>query len=137
MGVIRDESKGGDAHRSAMNATEDCSLRRLSLLWLSLPIGGQLRKGLPGRLWLISELCYCLYIILSIRCYRRVKRSQALRGRNLARDNPVDGAPMALIPSRYPWVGEGIFIHDRTPELENPTVMLTMTAQAIGHRSHA
>src|SRR5580692_6870266 len=44
----------------------------------------------------LLQPCSCSSTAYGLRCRRRMKRSQALRGRNRTRDNPADGAPMAL-----------------------------------------
>jgi hypothetical protein len=45
--------------------------------------------------------CSCSFSDCSLLSRLRVKRSRALRGRNPTRDNPADGVPMALVPSRH------------------------------------
>ena len=60
--------------------------------------GGPRVQEFAGRLAILGlpRSWSCSSAGSGLLCCRRVKRSQALRGRNLTRDNPVDGAPMAL-----------------------------------------
>jgi hypothetical protein len=56
-------------------------------------------------------------------CPRWVKRSQALRGRNLARDNPADGAPMDRL------------LLNLSGEVQTLAVIGVMFRYAPGHRT--